>query len=78
MHWRGIEPLCPVCQEELYYSTTNAIKDGQSFLESSHQRKKKGNVGALNFGGAIHFNGMLIPKMKVTSRFELETILSAV
>ena len=56
MHWRGIEPLCPVWQEELYYSTTNAIKDGQRFLESSHQRKKKGNVGALNFGGAMdHF-----------------------
>ena len=48
-------PDLPCDRREFYLWTTIAIKDDQGLLEKSHKskRKKRGNVDALNFGGAM-------------------------
>ena len=46
-------PSVPYGRGEFYHSTINTIKDGQIFWRAATNAKKRGNMDALNFKGAI-------------------------
>ena len=54
MHWRGIEPWSPEWQARILPQPPMQQKIVKAFWTAATNAKKKwGNVGALNFGGAM-------------------------